>query len=166
MTRLVVVIALAVVLATGTVATAGAASKAPARCPVTVPGPPSPDAGGFDAASVNYGTTKLRVNLWRRGILFAGPLPDGGVMATIEADGTVHAKVGWWRGVRGKLTIRGRRLDGPAPPLEAHVPSGYGRRGFQPTGLLFPKLGCWRVAGSVGATRLVFVVKARTVPRT
>ena len=116
---------------------------------------PIPAAGAF-----NFGTARLRVQLgWPRGRLAAGILPDGGSMATVEEDGSIHAKVGWWRGAAGRLIVTGRRLDAAAPPLGAHVPSGYGRTGFQPTGLVFPTVGCWRVEGRVGDARLSFVVK-------
>lgn len=86
-------------------------------------------------------------------------------MAVINADRSISAKVGWWRGARGTLVIEGRRLDASAPPLRADVPEWYGSQGFQPTGLTFPAMGCWQVVGKVGRARLTFVVrvtKART----
>jgi hypothetical protein len=60
-------------------------------------------------------------------------------------------------GVRGKLAITGQRLDASAPPLTASIPSGYGMRGFQPSGISFPTEGCWRVTGIVGGEKLTFV---------
>jgi hypothetical protein len=54
-------------------------------------------------------------------------------------------------------TISGRRLDAPAPPLRARVPDGYGDRGFQVTGLIFPTAGCWDVTGHLGDASLTFV---------
>jgi len=66
----------------------------------------------------------------------------------------------WWRGVRGQLTLEGRRLDGPAAPMRASIPAGYGLTGFQATGLMFPTPGCWEVTGRVGAESLVFVTRA------
>jgi hypothetical protein len=125
-------------------------------CPVTVPRHRA--SGGF-----NYGTRDLRVELyWPRGTLTAGPLPGGGTMATIAPDGSIDVKVGWWRGLSYRLTIVGRRLDAPAPPLRADIPEGYGSRGFQPTGLIFPTTGCWRVTGRLGPARLTFVVRVTT----
>ena len=59
--------------------------------------------------------------------------------------------------VPGELTITGRRLDAPAPPLRADVPDGYGEDGFQATGVAFPTEGCWEVSGSVGGSTLTFV---------
>src|SRR5438552_3559342 len=50
-------------------------------------------------------------------------------------------KVGWWRSAPGTLTIEGKRLDAPAPPLHADIPDGYGLSGFQATGIDFPTEG-------------------------
>lgn len=163
MTRLFLAIGLALALAALT-SPEPATSKRPPHCPVTIPGGVPATGSGSDA-SFNYGNAKLRVQLWPRGILPAGPLPDGSVWATIDRAGTIHAKLGWWRGIPGKLVVTGRRVDAHAPRLSAHVPNGYGRLGFQPTGLEFPTPGCWRVVGSIGATRLTFVVKVRKVGR-
>jgi len=70
-------------------------------------------------------------------------------------------KFGWTRGegLRGKLKIRGRRLDAPAPPLRADIPNGYGDTGFQATALIFPTEGCWEVTGEVADTRVTFVTR-------
>jgi hypothetical protein len=148
--------------ATGTAPAAGEASPARASgaaapCPVTRPGGTVPAAEGFD-----YGNRFLAVALWPRGTLVAGPLPDGGSYAKIGPDGSIAAKLGWWRAGEGSLTIEGERLDAQAPPLRADVPAGYGPTGFQPTRLTFPTQGCWKLAGSVGRARLTFVVLVRT----
>ncbi|MFL5944910.1 MAG: hypothetical protein ACJ74D_10460 [Gaiellaceae bacterium] len=134
-----------------------------APCPVT--NPPTPKAKAtFDSAGFNYGTKQLRAELyWPRGVLRAGILPDGGAMAIVNRDGSIRAKVGWWRGVPGKLRIGGERLDGKAPPLRAVVPDGYGRKGFQPSRLTFPTTGCWRVTGTVGSARLAFVLRVTKI---
>jgi hypothetical protein len=65
----------------------------------------------------------------------------------------------------GSLTISGRRLDAPAPPLEAVIPSGYGGTGFQASALIFPTEGCWEVTGSEAESALTFVVEVQ-VPQT
>jgi hypothetical protein len=75
----------------------------------------------------------------------------------VEPDGSVGMKFGWWRSVPGTLQITGRRLDRAAPAVRAHVPSGYGDRGFQSSGVYFPTPGCWEVTGTVGTARLSFV---------
>jgi hypothetical protein len=70
-------------------------------------------------------------------------------MATVNPDGSIEVKFGWWRSGGRKIRISGRRLDAHAPPLRAHVPGGYGR-GFQATGLTFPTAGCWSVMPPAG----------------
>jgi hypothetical protein len=68
-------------------------------------------------------------------------------------------KFPWWRGVKGKLSISGKRLDSAAPPLRAAIPDGYGDSGFQATGLIFPTEGCWEVTGKVGEASLTFITR-------
>jgi len=65
-------------------------------------------------------------------------------------------KVGWFRPAGAALEITGQRLDGTAPPLEAHIPCCYPTR-FQATGLFFPT-GCWEVAAKAAESKLSFVV--------
>lgn len=134
-------------------------SKESAVCRVTIPTRSVRPGADLGAGAFNFGNRDLRTHLyWLQGRLTAGVLPDGGTMAAINADGSIAAKVGWWRGMSGTLVISGRRLDGGAPPLRADVPEGYGPQGFQPTGLTFPTTGCWEVTGKVGDAELTFVV--------
>ena len=98
-------------------------------CPVTRP------SGSFHVVgvgSLNYGNHSLHTNLWPHGTLRAGRLPNGGSYATVNADGSIYAKLGWWRSSPGTLTISGQRLDAPAPPLRADVPAGYRTEGSSP----------------------------------
>jgi hypothetical protein len=114
----------------------------------------------------NYGNAYLRAELfWPRGTVTAGILPDGGSMATINRDGSIGLKVGWWRGVPGQLVVRGRRLDAPVPPLRANAGTvaSYGREGFVPSILTFPTVGCWRVVGGVKRARLYFTVRVTKI---
>ena len=143
-----------------------ATPSASAACSVTIRSRAVPPDAGFGPDGFNYGNARLRVQLWPRGVLRAGVLPDGGSFAVINRDGSIHAKVGWWVRDVARLSIVGRRLDRPGPPLRAEIPSGYGPNddigaalGFQPTGLIFPTVGCWRVVGKAGTARLSFVVK-------
>ena len=163
------VVTLAIVAASAASALPGSAStaaRAASRCVGTLPTRAVPPEAGFGPAGFNYGSNRLRVELnWAHGTLRAGVLPDGGSFATINRDGSVATKVGWWVRDPSKLVITGRRLDEPAPPLRAAIPSGYGPAyrpgsslGFQPTGLTFPTVGCWRVVGRAGSARLTFVV--------
>lgn len=67
-------------------------------------------------------------------------------------------KVGWFRPAGATLAITGQRLDGEAPPLEAHIPCCYPTR-FQATGLAFPTEGCWEVVARAGESELSFIVQ-------
>ena len=93
-----------------------------ADCPVTLPRTFRPPRGVpadalFGAAS-SYGNGKLWVGgLGRRGVIVATP-------DFIEPDGSVGMKFGWWRQVSGPLRSTGRRLDAPAHPVRADVPTG------------------------------------------
>ena len=62
-------------------------------------------------------------------------------------------KVAWWRKVQGILVVEGKRLDAPAPPLQADVSGYYGLYGFQPSSITFPSTGCWEVTGYLVSVR-------------
>jgi hypothetical protein len=114
------------------------------KCPLTVPNlkPPPGDLFG-----VPHGNGKLWVGTWASNIVFQKP----------QADGWIDAKFGWFRAVPGELSIEAHRLDADAPPARSSVPFGYGDRGFQSSGVIFPTEGCWQVTGHVGTTSLTFV---------
>ena len=114
-------------------------------CPITHPNGSSPPGSTF--GSEFHGNGAIWVGVW----------PSNVVVWEPEADGSIEAKFGWWRGVAGKLRIEGRRLDATSPPLGAEVPDGYGDAGFQASGILFPTEGCWEVTGRVGPASLSFV---------
>jgi hypothetical protein len=130
-------------------------AEASRQCHVTKPDRNAP----YAEEGFNYGNESLGVVLFPRGRLVAGRLPDGSYQAEINPDGSITAKVGWWRAVEGRLRVRGKRLDRRSRRLRADIPDGYPPTGFQPTGLTFPKTGCWKVTGRVGDARLSFVVK-------
>jgi hypothetical protein len=93
------------------------------------------------------------MGLWPNGTVIFRPGGPG----FITADGALGMKFAWQRGIVGRLTITGRRLDGDAPPLRSEVPAGYGPSGFQATYIIFPTPGCWEVTGTVGDASLTFV---------
>lgn len=129
----------------------------PPPCRVTLPNGWAPYSTTYDSARDkrvpgSHGNGKL----WTTGL----PL-DGRLLLTTEKDGSIGEKFPWWRGVRGPLSIRGRRLDAPAGPLRAVVPAGYGETGFQASGVYFPSEGCWEITGRVGDSELTFVVEVR-----
>jgi hypothetical protein len=127
---------------------AGTPAQRSEICPLTLPNERTPR--GRSNAGMNHGNGKLWTTMWPHNVLIASG-------DYIQPDGSVWMKWPWWRSVHGRLTVTGRRLDGDAPPLTAAVPSGYGNRGFQPSGITFPTEGCWRVTGAVGSARLTFV---------
>ena len=102
-----------------------------------------------------YGNQFLSTILWPKGKVIFEPGGSGFVLE----DGALAMKFPWWRLVEGQLTIEGHRLDGPAAPLRASVPDGYGATGFQSTALIFPAPGCWEVTGRVGGGSLTFVTQ-------
>jgi hypothetical protein len=122
-------------------------------CPVTLPSPAGPSGPARDAFfgwGASYGNGTLWVGgLWPHGIIAVG-------RGFIDDRGRVGMKFGWWTKVTGRLEITGRRLDGPAPPVHAVTPDGYGGR-FRPSGVTFPTEGCWEITGSVQRTELSFV---------
>jgi hypothetical protein len=132
-------------------------------CAVTVPNGSEPPGvfthhGPNDNPAKNsnlYGNGKLWTVLWPNGTVEFRPGGPG----FMDSDGSLSMKFPWWRGVRGKLTIEGRRLDASAPPLRASIPEGYGDTGFQSTALIFPTEGCWEVTGKVGEVSLTFVTR-------
>jgi hypothetical protein len=145
-------------------------NSVPHSCTVTVPNhsqPPAKNFGGSVTYSPDYsgpregpvknshGNGSLWTMLWPDGIVVFRPGGPGFVLS----DGSLSMKLPWWRGVRGKLTIQGRRLDRSAPSLRADIPEGYGDTGFQATALIFPTEGCWEVTGRAGDASLTFVTR-------
>jgi hypothetical protein len=118
------------------------------QCPVTIP-----NGAPFSSAPApgRHGTAELWVGISYGGRIVAGP-------QMVESDGSIGVKFPWWRGVAGQLTITGRRLDGPAPPLRADIPRGYGDLDVQASRIIFPAEGCWEVTGRVASASLTFVV--------
>jgi hypothetical protein len=123
------------------------------HCPVTIGHPVPPTTPwrdqlfGFSSA---YGNGSLWVgSLWPHGVVIMTP-------DNVDPDGRLEMKFGWYRLTSGLLTITGRRLDAPAPPLSAQT-SGYGLTGFNASAVIFPSEGCWRVTGWVGRVGLTFI---------
>ncbi len=147
--RLGVVIVLVVSLLVGGLTESANASQ---PCRVTAPNGDTPPGERPSAAHHGNGA------LWT--VLFSqGKVVFGKGVGFVLADGSLSMKKPWWRGVRGKLTVEGRRLDATGPPLRAAIPEGYGETGFQATALIFPTVGCWEVTGKVGEASLTFVTE-------
>lgn len=130
-----------------------APAPAPFPCPVTSPNGSAPP--GEKPSGSHHGNGELWTALWPEGSVVFRPGGPG----AIGADGSLEMKWPWWGAVPGQLTIEGRRLDGPAPSLEARVPQEYGFPGFWSTALYFPVEGCWEVTGRAADATLTFVVR-------
>jgi hypothetical protein len=149
------------------VASSGANAAEQGSCPVTKPGSDRPGADPFGPGSFNYGNARIRTQIWPNGNLIAGRLPSGGDWAEINPDGSSHAKLGWWRGVPGNLTITGHRIDAPAAALRADIPptNELQQQGSGPHSERadIPTVGCWRIVGTQAGTRRAFVVKVTKI---
>jgi len=133
----------------------GACTTATQACQPTSPNGSTPPAESPDP---NYfGNGQLWTAFWPEGTVLFEP----GGPSYIGSDGTLAMKFPWWRGegVVGKLEIKGRRLDGHAPPLRAEILEDYGDTGFQSSSLIFPTAGCWEVTGHAGDAELTFVTR-------
>src|ERR1700730_6808031 len=148
--RIVVFIVLTMLQALGDVSSVSADTSA---CLVTkANGNPPP---GLQPIALFYGNGALWTVLWPDGTVVFRPGGSGFVLP----DGSLSMKFPWWRGVRRKLTIQGRRLDATAPPLRAEIGKGNVDTGFSATAIIFPTEGCWQVTGKVGRASLTFVTR-------
>jgi hypothetical protein len=139
----------------------------PDSCPVTKPAdqqfvPPAPYPAKSSLDLFWFGTDRLWTALpvsgtWRG-------LPH----YTPTAQTYYRNKLAFWRQgydphsePQPKLTVTGRRLDGPAGPLQT---DGKGHGGwtnddqFIMTGINFPSLGCWEITGRYESDELTFIV--------
>ena len=131
-----------------------AAPPSAATCTTTQPLPAPKELVGGAVANGN-------------GELWVVGLPPGGVIEidpkNVAEDGSLYAKLGWFRAHRGDLHISGERVDAPAPPLRAESTPNAPDNGFEASGLTFSSQGCWKVTGRIGDGRplsfVVFVVK-------
>ena len=122
-------------------------------CPVTDPNGSTPP--GEQPSEYYHGNSELWTALWPNGTVVFSPSGPG----EIREDGSLAMKFPWWRGsgVRGKLEIKGHRLDGESSPAHGEIPSGYGDTGFQASGIVFPSSGCWEITGRVADAQLVII---------
>lgn len=145
---------------------ASLAGKPPETCPITQPPvkpfvPPSPYSASIDPHYFWYGTEKLWTSL---------PV-DGtwkGLPHYRPKDTSFRQKMLWFRqgyswhrsDPQLPLKVTGRRLDAPAPPLDAGSSNGYTKslNWFMTVGMDFPTVGCWSVTGLFGEDELTFVV--------
>jgi hypothetical protein len=132
-------------------------------CPVTQPPevpftPPSPYSQNAPGNYFWYGTDFL----WTA-------VPGNGVWSALPHNPAGYTqKVLWWR--KGyswtdepepQLSVTGRRLDAPAPPLDVSKATNAFAEDIGSAmlvGVDFPTLGCWEITGRYAGTELSFVV--------
>jgi LysM repeat protein len=119
-------------------------------CPVTQPNGSVPS--GENPSPYFLGNGQLWTELGPNGKIYMLPTDQ-------MSDGWFSMKWGFWRGVKGQLTVEGHRLDAEAKPLRVDIPGGYGNTGFQVLSLFFPTTGCWEVTGHVENASLTFVTE-------
>ena len=142
----------------------------PDSCPITKPPlmafiPPSPYPTELPADSFWFGTEKLWTILSMDGTWKLGHYrPE---------DSAFRNKLFWWHlGYDWRaenppnLTVTGKRLDAPAPPLatDEHANAGWTsdqNHAFMVAGIFIPTLGCWQITGDYKGDRLTFVVLVR-----
>jgi hypothetical protein len=93
--------------------------------------------------------------MWPGGVIKADP-------DYVDQDGSIHLKFGWWRGVSGRLSIHGRRLDASAPLLGLRFSDGYRDHGLPGEwGHLFHwgMLGDHRAGGAARLTLVNVVIR-------
>ena len=139
----------------------------PATCAVTKPYqtslfvPPLPYEAKLGSGQFWFGTDRLWTNLPVNGMWKGLPLD------TSSSHPTFSQKLFLWRQgydgrmePRPKLTVTGKRLDTPAPPLEVSRPTTaiMGHRSAMLVGLGFPTVGCWQITGRYEDDELSFVI--------
>ena len=96
----------------------------------------------------------MATQLWPDATIVFRPGGPGFVLP----DGSLSMKFLWVK-IRRPIIIEGRRLDAPAPPLQANVDHQFDTEEFQPSSLIFPTPGCWEVTSRVGQVTLTFVTR-------
>lgn len=136
---------------------------ASAPCAVTRPNQKGPPDAVLSKAALPvdpafYGNDALWTSLWPDGAVV---FKKGGV-GSILPDGSLRMKFLWLLATDGPLTVTGRRLDGEARALTAEIPAGFLGKGFQPSYLIFPTVGCWEVTATANGSTLAFVTTVVT----
>jgi hypothetical protein len=134
----------------------------PQSCPVTIGQKSDIDPAEFFGSGSAHWENNLYVgSLWPNGTIVLEP----GGAGDVYPDGSVGMKIAWYRGkgLRGKITIQGKRLDVAAPPLRSKI--GNSETGFESSQVVFPTEGCWQVTGKVADASVTFVTRVVKLPR-
>ena len=149
-------------------------------CPVTKSPlmafiPPSPYPTEVSADSFWFGTEKLWTELLVDGTWKGLPVWTAAEQAENEDDSyrptgpAFRNKLVWWHEgydwrTDDPLTVTGKRLDAPAPPLYGRASNGWTNDSHHPfmvAGIFIPTVGCWQITGNYKGDRLTFVVLVR-----
>jgi hypothetical protein len=137
-----------------------ATSSCPASQAVHGSAPPDPNVDSSrTAASIGDWYINSDRTIWA-GPIPTGGWPSGGALSSGGGGAVKGQKTYWVRPAGQPLVITGRRIDGPAPALEANIPCCYST-GFQIVALFFPTEGCWEVSAAAGDRELVFVTQVK-----
>jgi hypothetical protein len=137
----------------------------PEGCPVTKPPQPPflPPLPYPSEGLVWIGSSKLWTNIPRSGTW-------RGLPHYTPEDTRFRQKLFWWSNGYDwrsenppELTITGKRLDAPAPPLatDPHANAGWTNdrdHAFIVAGIFIPTLGCWKITGHYKGEELSYVV--------
>jgi hypothetical protein len=146
-----------------TLSAGGGAQFLSGPCPVTQPVPPREvPKGVVDAVEPGQQSPlgQHDFDYWYGNDALWVELPPRSEVVKSSSE-ELSEKFPWVRLIAGQLSIEGQRLDGPAPPVLGHASTGYGRIGFQASGIYFPMTGCWEIIGRIAGQELRFVVEAR-----
>jgi hypothetical protein len=127
----------------------------PSNPPFVPPVPPAPAPGSARAGEFWFGTPALWTSL----------RPDGTWSDLPYHEGAYTQKVFWWsQGYDWKspLTLTGRRIDGPAPPIRASTATNAFAEDIGSSilvGVEIPAAGCWEISGHLKGVTLTFVVQ-------
>jgi hypothetical protein len=110
-------------------------------------------ASGAQTTDMWHGAGGVWTSLWMDGAVV---FKKGGP-GSILPDGSLRMKFLWVLAGDGPLAVDGRRLDAAAQALTAVISPGFVGRGFQPSYLIFPTVGCWEVTARANGSTLTFV---------
>jgi len=126
-------------------------------CPVTVPNHHAPPVGSEPvppgAAPLWHGNSVLGTSLWPEGRVVFRPDGPGAVLP----DGALRMKFLWLKRPGLAIRISGHRIDDNSVQLRSQLSDEFTPQGIQPSHLIFPTPGCWRVTATAGSETLSFV---------
>jgi hypothetical protein len=105
------------------------------------------------AARFWYGNSVVGTSLWPGGVVAFRPGGAGSMLS----GGALRMKFYWLKSPDAQLKISGHLVDNKAMTLRVELNHQYDTRGGQPSYLIFPTPGCWRLHVEAGGQHLSFV---------